>query len=238
MLCAWCIKYNRAIGLMLVLLLALPASARFVPNDNRPYHWELGLQGGLGYYVGDATPHVFQNIREAYGLQFRYKFDRRWNLQVKGYTHRITGEMQDVHTQQILSAGDMWQTRMYNVDVMGEFNFMRFGMREYDRRVKPYTPYIGLGLGVSMYGDKSLRAAAYLPVVLGFRYKVGSRVCLNAAWQHNIYLADNLEGVDALNNTFSLNGSNIINNDLTSQIMVGITFEFGQEKKVCRICGQ
>ena len=59
----------------------------------REYRCELGLQGGVGYYVGDATEYVFQDVRGAYGLQFRYKFDQRWAIQVKGMMHHIQGAM-------------------------------------------------------------------------------------------------------------------------------------------------
>ena len=53
------------------------------------YACEVGLQMGLGYYVGDATKVIFMNPREAYGAQFRYKFDLRWAIQVKAQRQRI-----------------------------------------------------------------------------------------------------------------------------------------------------
>ena len=56
------------------------------------------------------------------------------------------------------------------------------------------------------------------------------------AWQHNVYFADNLELVESLGNTYKLNGSNFLNNDLTGQLMLGIVFEFGKEKKICKWC--
>ena len=30
--------------------------------DNRMYHCEIGVQGGMGYYVGELAPHVFQSV--------------------------------------------------------------------------------------------------------------------------------------------------------------------------------
>ena len=71
----------------LLLCLGMTAYAQ----EQRPYLCEIGLQAGCGYYVGDATPHIFTNPREAYGIHFRYKFTKRWALQVKGLTQRITG---------------------------------------------------------------------------------------------------------------------------------------------------
>ena len=75
--------------IFIVVLCAL-SSAIWAQND-QPYLCEIGLQAGCGYYVGDATPHIFMNPREAYGIHFRYKFTKRWALQVKASGQRITG---------------------------------------------------------------------------------------------------------------------------------------------------
>ena len=68
------------------------------------------------------------------------------------------------------------------------------------------------------------------------KWKFAKRFGLNLAWQHNLYIADNLEGMANLNNTYDLNGSNILNFDVTSQLTLGIVFEFAKEKAVCRTC--
>lgn len=207
--------------------------------QSRPYRLELGVQAGIGYYVGDATPHIFNNVRETYGAHLRYKFDKRWALQVKGLHHRITGPILDskvVDGKKVtVTAGD-WQDKMINLDVMGEFNFFRFGFQEYDRRIKPVTPYIFAGIGVSMYGLKYQTVACYFPFGFGMKWKFAQRWGLNVAWQHNLYFADNIEGADNLGNTYSLNGSNILNFDLTGQLTIGIVFEFAREKKICKHC--
>ena len=222
---------------------AMSASAQ----TERMYRCELGLQGGCGYYVGDATEYVFQDVREAYGLHFRYKFDQRWALQVKGMAHHIKGQFTagETPTSPVVAGvpGQPWETQMVNVDVMGEFNFFRFGARQYDERIKPITPYIGVGIGIGMCMEKnwvwrgySPVVQVYVPFVLGLKWKIADRWQLQAAWQHNVYFADNLEGIDAINNAHNLNGSNFLNNDVSSQLTVGIVFEFAQDRKICALC--
>lgn len=132
---------------------------------------------------------------------------------------------------------------MVNVDVVGEFNFFRFGVRQYDERIKPITPYIGVGIGIGMcmepnwaWRGYSPVVQVYVPFVLGLKWKIADRWQLQAAWQHNVYFADNLEGIDAVNNAHQLNGSNFLNNDVTSQLTVGIVFEFAQDRKICALC--
>jgi len=77
--------------IVLICLIATGLAQGAVKTDNRPYLCEIGVQAGCGYYVGDATTHIFQNVREAYGAHFRYKFDQRWAIQVKGLAHTIKG---------------------------------------------------------------------------------------------------------------------------------------------------
>lgn len=221
-------------ALMLIALLCAHASALMA--QSRPYRCEIGVQGGAGYYIGDASEHVFQNIREAYGLQFRYKFDKRWALAVKANHQRITGPMDDLRTTPPEMVGQMWSNRLINVDVMGEFNFLRLSDPEYDHRVKCYSPFITLGVGATYAFEGSKHLHAYIPVGLGFKWKFARRAGLNILWQHNIMLTDGIEGIAALNNTHDMNGSNIMNLDVTSTLTLGIVFEFAQQKKVCRTC--
>ena len=220
-----------------ILLLCVGVRA-FAQNEN-PYVCEIGLQGGIGYYTGDATPYIFMNPREAYGIQFRYKFNQRFALQVKASGQRIVGQTTAATTT------TPFENRLYNFDVTGEFNFFRYGNEmEYDDRIKPYTPYIfiGIGSGFNMVdsmiikGGKPAWSSIYIPFGIGFKWKFAKRWGLDIAWQHNIYFRDNIEGVPALDNPNGLNGGNIMNMDLTGMLTVGIVFEFGQLEEPCRLC--
>ncbi len=211
-------------AMLIIGLLSAPLACA----DERDYLCEIGLQGGLGYYIGDATQHSFQDIEAAYGAQFRYKFDKRWALQVKGQGQKITFPFEGVAAN----------NQLINADVVGEFNFFRFGPKQYDKRVKQITPYIFLGVGASIYtgeGDK-IKAAAYLPFGLGMKWKMSDRWGLHLAWQQNLYFADDLENIAAYNNPNDLNGSNILWNDFTSSFTIGIVFEFGKTEKICLLC--
>lgn len=244
------------IGILGLLLLPMALLA-----DNRPYLCEIGLQGGCGYYVGEAAPHIFQNVQYAAGGHFRYKFTNRWSLRLEGMYQVIQGPYQDYREpnnqclaeyigNNKLTDADRWTSQMANIDVAAEFNFLRFGMPEYDERIKPYTPYLFLGVGMGVLpgsrGDWTA-VAAYFPVGVGFKWQFCKWGALHVQWQHNIYLSDDLENVWAekdgkminpLGNTYDLNGTNIMNMDVTSQLTLGIVFAFGQKRKVCKLCDQ
>ena len=226
------------------LMMAALCWAHPCQAQERPYLCEIGFQAGCGYYVGDASAHIFMHPREAYGLHFRYKFTKRWALQVKGSGQRITAYDYTIRGERL---NTMWQTQMVNVDVMAEFNFFRFGeSNKYEKRIRPYTPYIFLGIGAGVYNGEwwmpnapekhGMQVAAYVPLGIGFKWKFAECVGLNIAWQHNIYMADNLECRDALDNKHQLNGWNWMNCDLTGMVTAGIVFEFARTKKGCRIC--
>ena len=222
---------------MVALFLCMGLSAY---AQGQPYLCEIGLQGGCGYYVGDAAQHIFMHPREAYGVHFRYKFTKRWAIQAKVSGQRITGYD---YTMDGRKLDTRWQNQLINVDVMAEFNFFRFGeANRYDKRIKPYTPYIFLGIGAGVYGangeNKPIfnHAMAYIPLGIGFKWKFHDCVGLNVAWQHNIYMADNLESRESLDNKYQMNGWNWMNCDLTGMLTAGIVFEFGRAKAPCRIC--
>ena len=221
------------IGWLLALFLLF---GQRVCAQDVPYLCEIGLQAGTGYYVGDAAPHIFMHPREAYGIHFRYKFTKRWAIQAKFSGQRITG---NDFTMDGNKLDTKWENRLYNVDVMAEFNFFRFDARnENDRRIKPYTPYIFIGIGAGLYNGIStpMTAMAYVPLGIGFKWKFAEFVGLNIAWQHNIYMADNLEGRKELDNKYQMNGWNWMNCDVTGMLTAGIVFEFAKAPKPCRIC--
>lgn len=197
-----------------------------VVQISKVYHCEFGVQGGLGYYVGDATAHIFNDIRWAAGLQFRYKFDRRWSISAKAQTQQIA--YRDI-------ADERHVNQMLGIDVLGEFNFFRFGFDQYDARLKPITPYMFLGIGVGMYNDLN-SVGMYFPFGFGMKWRFAPGWGLNVAWQQQIWFADGLEGSKRYNDPYGLNGINFLNGDYTSTITVGLVVEFIERKQSCRTC--
>lgn len=211
---------------VILLIISLFAASPAKAADG-PYLLELGLQGGINYYLGDANNIPFANPREIYGAQFRYKINRRWAMQVKGNASRIA-----------FKAPELYENKMVSLDAVAEYNFFRFSESRNDYRNKPYTPYIFLGIGASLYdGDKNYsNVGAYLPFGVGFKWKFASYCGLIATWQHNLHFVDNLENRKEFDNVQDLNGSNFFNFDLTGNFTVGLVFDFLEAKKVCITC--
>ena len=204
------------------------------------------------------------NVREAYGLHFRYKFTKRWALQAKLSGQHITGNRYVfVPNEGPVKLDEKWHNRTWNGDVTAEFNFFRFGTsNKYDKRIRNYTPYIFLGLGGSLYDGEGRpmlydpqtgewfpkkwlakpSMGMYIPLGIGFKWKFHDRVGLNIAWQHNIYFSDDLEAqtekehsLNHRNFNKDKNG-NIMNCDVTGMLTVGVVVEFLPAPKPCRVC--
>ncbi|MCQ2334214.1 MAG: outer membrane beta-barrel protein [Paludibacteraceae bacterium] len=238
-------------------LLITLLSAATTPAHAGDYLLELGAQGGMMYYVGDAQSMIFMHPRETYGGQMRYKFNRRWALQLKGQYGRIGfRQTTDCYDYQ----GNLWPAdtekkgtiatnQMVMLDLVGEYNFLPFAFDARSGRVRPYTPYIFLGAGIGLYdGNRGPRTfkqmSAYLPFGIGFKWKFAEHCGLQAAWQHNLYLpADNIEGYwvnkqgeTVYDNTHDLNGKNFLNFDMTGSLTIGLVFDFIEAPKVCKTC--
>lgn len=202
-------------------------------TDNRIYRLELGADAGCGYYVGDAGRRIFQNVREAYGANFRYMFDRRWALRVKGMTQRIAGYLPNEDGEAEKKQG-LWTNRLVNFDVVGEFNFFPFGKVRYDSRISPITPYIAVGIGCSIHNKGKL--TGYAPFIVGMKWRCTEHMTIHLAWEHDVHFGDNLEDVTAYADSYKLNGTNPMNVDVTGQLVAGVAFAFVKDKKVCRTC--
>lgn len=201
-------------------------------SEDQVYRCELGLQGGIGYYVGDLAPYVFTHPREAAGVQFRYKFTPRWALQTKAQYQRLAFQPEEAAA---------YSNRALTIDATAEYNFFRLGISKYDKRIKPISPYlfIGIGAGVSNFlaeAGGSAKGFVYMPFGFGMKWNFAPHWGLNIAWQNAVCFTDYLEGKDEYGNTWSLNGNNFLNNDLLGTLTLGIVFEFARERVACRSC--
>lgn len=241
--------------LIFVWVLCVPTSAFC---ESKVYRLEAGVQAGLGYYVGELAPHAFMSSAEVYGAQVRCKIDQRWALQLKGQRQRVVNTIEKDNAWRF--AAGKYTNPMWHFDLTGEFNFFRFGIDPYNIHMRTITPFIFLGVGftaqnvyandtlaypmVTANNNSNIEYAMYIPLGVGVKWKFAERWQLQLAWQHNIYVmnGDGIEGVidrarpNILNNSYKLNGSNVMNNDVTSTLTVGIVFEFAPDQKSCPFC--
>lgn len=237
--------YYTCVCVLIAWVVMLPTCAFADEESHKFYFMDVGVQGGAAYYVGELAPHVFMSTAETYGAQLRFKFNPRWALQVKSQRQRVVNRIGE-DNEYGLQAGS-YSYPMWHVDIVGEYNFFELGLDEYNIHMRPITPYMFAGVGMTIHdldAEKTTRSV-YIPVGLGVKWKFAERWQLQLSWQHNVYVwnGDGLEGKilgkagkGIFNDSYGMNGSNILNNDLTSTLTLGVVFEFGRERNVCVHC--
>lgn len=208
---------------LLILGVLVPITNHLSAQALEPdeYRAEIGVSGGGSYYTGDANSLLFKNMQIAYGAFFRYRFNPRMAAKAEFNRTTIGGEFNYLNTPITIN------NAVNAFDFTGEFNFFDLEKNQYKRFSKIFSPYIFAGLGMMIYDSTRVS----IPFGVGVKVMLGKRWNLNVQWANRILLADNLEGLPALNNPNGLNGTNLFNNDLLSTITVGISFDIW--KKPC-----
>jgi len=209
--------------IVLMLLTSLCASAQ---TENI----EVGLQAGAAFYLGNENPmngftrmYEFawvpetENLPafESFGGFVRYRFDQRWALQLQAMRQRMR------FTENHLSdRGLHFYNAMWNVDMMTEFNILKYGFVEnIHAKVYRVTPYVAAGLGLSLYNKHAtyrwgmkdgsgkqnsyfpavktndLAAAMYMPFGVGVKLRTEMNWQIKVACQYDLFLVNgNVDG--------------------------------------------
>jgi hypothetical protein len=190
---------------VVTLMVALPLwlSAQEVTT----FMFDGGIQGGYSYIIGDSG---FDSYVVA-GIHVRYKFDQRWSLRAQVQQH-------------VYPAKSEWG----NIDISAEYNFFRYGIDEYDLRVKAVSPFIAIGVGITSTLKElktdpvSSLKRVYVPIGIGVKWKFADKWQLQATWQHQVYLTR--DDLDKMGWDGAI--TNIMNNDVLSTFTVGLSIDF------------
>lgn len=207
-----------------LLLLALTASlgmARAQFSEANVLKGEFGVSVGAAHYFGDINTRAQLNRPKlAVGLLYRKQFGKYIALRVQG-TYALLGY------SDIYSDNDVQRTRnlsfnsdIFELGLMGDFNFFRFIPGEYAYRFTPYVtlgvsffsydPYAYLadekiylrplgteGQGSSLYPDRqpyNTMAMAF-PIGVGVKYNLTPRLNLTFEILHRFTNTDYLDDV-------------------------------------------
>ena len=124
-----------------------------------------------------------------------------------------------------------FKSTLFDLGGQAEFNFFNFGIGSKYKNLKRLTPYLTLGLGVTMASCSGSTAVAMnLPMGVGVKYKLKERLNLGAEFTMRKCFGDKIDGLSDLN---GIKSSFAKNTDWYSLIQVSVTYEFG---KRCRVC--
>ena len=217
---------------VIVSLVALLAPSRTVAQEES-YRFDIGAGLGMSGYIGDLNnSNPFKSPGLAADLSFRYRFDTRWALVTNlGYA----GLSADSGQLGSALPGDIeysFKSTVIDLSERAEVNFFAFGQGESYKKLRRWTPYMSVGVGVLMAScEGSSHVAFTIPMSLGVKYKLKERVNIGLEFTMTKAFGDHIDGEIA--DLYQIKSSFMKNTDWYSQLALTISYEFGLRCPTC-----
>lgn len=218
----------------LAFLLAVAAGAGHAQTDPE-YRMEIGAGVGLVAYEGDFNASILKGMKPMGSALAKYRLNPRMAFAFNITYGKIGGSSDGTATwyPEYADSVGSFSSTLVDAGVRFEYNFWPYGTgREY-YGAKRLTPYIALGLGLtsaSVEGGGST-FTANLPIGVGVKYKVGTRLNLALEWAMHFSLSDKLDGVD---DPYGIESNGIFKNtDCYSMLQLSVTYDIWAK---CRTC--
>ncbi len=220
------------LALLIFIAVSLLSAPRAVCQEST-YKFDFGASLGISGYLGDAnTANLFANPGFAAGVSFRYLINTRWAIKGSFMTAGLSGNSADM--ENVFPGGETYKfsSTVYDLGGRVEFNFFNYGIGESYRKMKRWSPYLSLGIGMTAAKSDGTHVYANLPIGLGVKYKLQPRINLGLDWTMTKVFGDKVDG-EILDDLYHIKSSFIKNTDWYSTIMVSISYEFGERCKNC-----
>lgn len=199
------------------------------------YKYEIGGMAGISSYMGDANKTApFKGINPAIGGVFRYNPNFRWAIKADLMWAKVSGKTAGLDNVFPFEGDISFDRSLIELGGQAEFNFFPYSDQFAYLNTKRLTPYIllGLGLTVAPGGNKTF-ATANIPIGVGLKYKIKNRINLGCEFSVRKLLGDGLEGKDELNDPYEISGSIWKNKDWYTCLMFSVTWDFGPRNRPC-----
>lgn len=218
--------------LLLTLILAISAVAPKAVAQEATYKFDLGAHLGLAGYLGDVSRNMFASPGIAGGVSFRYIHNVRWSIRSVFNAMSLSGNSSSM--KEVFPSGTDYSFSATVCDLDGrfEFNFFPYGIGETYKQLKRWTPYIAVGVGVSVsHCEKQTYAGFNIPMAVGFKYKIFPRLNLGLEFLMTKVFSDHMDG--QLSDLYQIRSSFLKNTDWYSNFAVSLTYEFGERCPTC-----
>lgn len=198
------------------------------------YKFDIGAGLGMSGYLGDANEsNLFKHPGFAANAGVRYLFDSRWAAKAQLSMATISGNTADF--ENVLPGGEQFdfKSTVYDFSVRGEANFFSYGIGETYKRLRRWTPYLSLGVGLTFASTPDGNSAAFsIPMGVGIKFKIKPRLNLNAEFSMTKVFGDKIDS-NQLTDLYKIKSSFLKNTDWFSSFTVGISYEFGPRCTTC-----
>ena len=209
-----------------------------VRAEGLEYRYELGAMGGMSSYYGDANYHIpFKNINAMGGVVWRYNINPRMAVKSAFSVAGISGNTADSKNR--YPGGDVEFSRtLYELGAQFEYNFWAYGDGTGYKKTRRLVPYLFAGVGLT-YAPKPAQHvfAANIPVGLGVKYKVMSRLNIGCELSFRFTTSDKLDVAEnvlpALNDPYGIKSGALKNNDSYSFLSIFVTYDLSTKYRKC-----
>lgn len=219
-----------------ILIVVMLASSLALSAQSAPYKFDFGASLGLSGYLGDAnTSSLMKHTGFDGEVAVRYLPDTRWAF--RGVLSALTlsgstADMKDILPSVAPEYYDFKST-VYDLGARAEFNFFAYGIGETYKRLRRWSPYLTLGIGVCLSSSGGNTAVApNIPMGAGVKYKLSERVNLGVEFTMTKVFGDKVDG-SVLNDLNTIKTAFYKNTDWYSRLTIGISYEFGKRCETC-----
>ncbi|MDO4319101.1 MAG: DUF6089 family protein [Bacteroidales bacterium] len=217
----------------LIMLCLTALSGRVAAQQIAPYKFDFGGGLGMSGYLGDASTNIFKRPGFTADLGARYILDTRWAFRASLSTTGLSGDTSDISDILPDGANYSFTSQVWDLSVRGEFNFFGYGIGETYKRLRRWSPYLAVGIGVSMATSGGNTAVApSLPMAFGIKFKLKERINLHAEFSMTKVFSDHVDGRD-LADLNQIKTDFYKNTDWFSRLTIGISYEFGKRCETC-----
>lgn len=205
-------------------------------GQSAPYKFDIGAGLGMSGYLGDANRSSLLKHPGFEGeVSFRYLPNVRWAFRGVLSALSLSGNTSDVDDILPSTGPESYdfKSTVYDLGARVEFNFFNYGIGETYKRLKRWSPYLTVGIGMSLSSSgEETSVAPNIPMGVGLKFKLSPRVNIGAEFTMTKVFGDKVDG-PLLNDLNTIKTAFYKNTDWYSRLTIGISYEFGQRCETC-----
>lgn len=211
------------------LICALAAHAQEDPE----YRAEVGAGAAMTAYQGDFSSSIFKNLQPMGSLVAKYRFNPRMAMALNISYGKLKGSSQNAGTYYPATRDTTinFSNPLVDTGLRFEYNFWPYGTGKEYRGAQRLTPFIFMGIGMSVVKNEKSIAAFNLPIGAGVKYKVADRLNLTLDWTMHFSATDQLDG---LKDPYGIKSTGLFKNtDCYSVLQLSLTYDIWAKCKIC-----
>lgn len=230
-----------------LILLSLFLGALSVGAEDLEYEMELGGSLGTSFYLGDVNSTPFAHLSGMGGIVARRVFNPRMalkgNLSVAHLSGKSDGYFIPSDPNSGTAAGGeavnvSFKRNVIDLGAQFEMNFWGYGMGHTYKNHSRITPYALAGMGFTLApGGAETAFALNLPVGVGVKYKVRTRLNIGLEWTMRFTTSDALDAgskeMSQLIHPYGIKSVGLKNKDCYSFTMVFVTYDLCPKYRKC-----